>query len=162
MTESESEPDRRLTRYHDLVSGAVLAGIGAFFLVGGSYLPFGTVSAPGAGFFPVCLSVVLLLCATAIIIRSFGARTAGIAEDILFDARSWLVAFTLLAFLVYAYALESVGYIPCTLLLMLLMLHGFGRIDWRRSLVIAFITVIPAYGVFVKLGVPLPRGFMPF
>lgn len=157
----ESGSGGSLTKYRDLISGAVLSGVGIFLLVEASRLPFGTVSAPAAGFFPVCLSVALILSAAAIMIRSLLARPAAPEEAVLFDARSWFVVFTIFAFLLYAFALESIGYVPCTLLLMLLMLRGFGRLAWRRALLIAFITVIPAYGIFVKLGVPLPRGLMP-
>ena len=50
----------------------------------------------------------------------------------------------------------------CTLLILLLLMRGLGGLNWTRSLLIAISSVALSYLVFVQLGVPLPRGIMPF
>jgi hypothetical protein len=52
--------------------------------------------------------------------------------------------------------------VACTLLILLLLMRGLGGLNWIPSLLIAIPSVALSYLAFVQLGVPLPRGIMPF
>src|SRR5215467_14199984 len=124
-----------------------------FAIVEASHLPFGTLRAPDAGFFPLTLSVLLLVLAIAIVVGSFSeARPAE------FTARSWHVPVTAAAFMLYALTLQKVGFLVSTVLVLLLLMRGLGGMTWTRAVLIAVPGVVLAYLGFLELGVPLPRG----
>jgi hypothetical protein len=148
---------RRLAR-SDLISGVVLTLLGCFAVVEASQLPFGRVSAPDAGFFPIALSVMLTAIGAAITARSLLVEPLPME----FSARSWLVPLTAGLFLLYALCLQVIGYVVCTLVILMVLTRGLGGVSWTRSLLLAVPSVLLSYFGFLELGVPLPRGILPF
>ena len=49
-----------------------------------------------------------------------------------------------------------------TIALMLLVMRGLGGMSWKQSLLITVPGVMLSYIAFVQLGVPLPRGPLPY
>jgi|tagenome__1003787_1003787.scaffolds.fasta_scaffold20859157_2 hypothetical protein len=142
----------------DRLSGIFLAVLASLAMFEASHLPFGSIGAPDSGFFPLSVSTLLLVFACAIVLNSF-IRTSAPLE---FSARTWSVALTACAFILYAFAIPKAGFvIPTTLILMLLM-RGFGGMGWVRSALISFAMVLLTYMGFTWLGVPLPAGPLPF
>ena len=144
--------------HSDHMSGTILMLVAAFCLYESWHLPFGTVSAPDAGFFPRCLSVILLVFGAAITIQA----SARASQPVRFGERIWYVVIAALAFLVYAVTVQHVGYLIATLVVLLLLMRAFGGMSWTRSLIIAVPSIILSYLAFSKLGVPLPSGVLPF
>ena len=124
-----------------------------------SNLPFGSVRAPDAGFFPLSLSILLLIFAAGIVLNSFMSNNPHRTE---FSARSWYVVIAALAFVIYAVSLEKAGFVVATVIIMLIFMRGLGGMTWTRALFIAIPSVLLSYFAFVQLGVPLPRGPLPF
>jgi hypothetical protein len=58
--------------------------------------------------------------------------------------------------------LQKAGFVIATIALMLLVMRGLGGMGWKESLLITVPGVILSYLAFVQLGVPLPRGPLPF
>jgi hypothetical protein len=133
----------------------ILAGIAIWEA---SKLPFGSVRAPDAGFFPLSLAVLLFIFASGIVLNSFVSRT----EPIRLSVRSWNVLIGAMTFVIYAISLTKVGFVLATLVVMLLLMRGFGSMSWGRASLIAFPSVLLSYAAFVQLGVPLPQGPLPF
>lgn len=150
---------RALAARRDFVSGSVLFAASVFALWEALGLNFGTIRAPGSGFFPICLSVFLLIASAAIILKSLRATTSDLSPSHLGSPPVWIAA---VSFILYAVLLEQVGYVICTSLMLLLWTRGFGRMSWARSLVLTLASVGISYSGFVKLGVPLPHGILPF
>jgi hypothetical protein len=142
----------------DRLSGLVLAVIAAFAIYESSHLPFGAIWAPDAGFFPLSLSVLLLIIAFVGIVASF----LGQQERAEFWGRSSYVLIAGAALVIYALALPTVGFVVSTVAVLLLMTRGFGGMSWSRSVLISLVSVIATYAAFRELGVPLPRGLLPF
>jgi hypothetical protein len=140
------------------LSGGVLLVVAALALLEAIRLPFGAINAPDAGFFPQVLSILLLVSSIVILAQSF-ARDVEVAE---FDRRSWLVPIAAAVLIGYALVLPSVGFVLATTTVMLLIMRGLVRMPWLRAVVISLPTVLLSYLAFVKLGVPLPRGPLPF
>ena len=67
-----------------------------------------------------------------------------------------------LAFVVYALVLNKAGFVLATIAIMLLVMRGLGGMSWKQALLIAVPSVVFSYVAFVQLGVPLPRGPLPF
>ena len=121
-------------------------------------LPFGSVRAPDAGFFPLSLSFLLLLFGGGLVVGSFIIS----AEPARFSLRSWQVAVAAIAFVFYALVLNKVGFVLATTAVMLLVTRSLGGMSWKQALLIAVPSVVLSYCGFVQLGVPLPRGPLPF
>ena len=79
-----------------------------------------------------------------------------------FSSRSWYVVIGALAFIVYAVSMVKVGFVVATTVIMLIFMRGLGGMSWLQTLLIALPSVICSYFAFVQLGVPLPRGALPF
>jgi pimeloyl-ACP methyl ester carboxylesterase len=145
---------RFIAGHPDRISGIVLCAAGAFLFHESSTLPFGTLSAPDAGFFPRVLAGAMLLSGVALFIRA--CRTA--AETLDFTSRSWGVAATIALLFAYGALLERVGFLICTIGLLLVLMRFYGELGWKLSLLIAVPSVIATYLVFTQLGVALPAG----
>ena len=149
---------RRLSSHPDRLSGSVLIVAAAFAIFEASRLPFGTPRAPGAGFFPVCLSVLLLVAGLAIVLRSFTTAP----EPLRFTPQTWYVLVAAFTFVLYAFTVQTVGFVISTIAALLLLMRGLGGMSWTRAVIISVPAVTLSYLGFLKLGVPLPRGFLPF
>lgn len=149
---------RSLISQPDRVSGFSLALVAVLALSQAIHLPFGSVQAPDAGFFPVTLSVLLLLFALAVIANSF-VRAQQQPE---FTSRSWYMLAAAFGFIIYAVVVDKVGFVLTTSIILLLLMRAVGGISWVRALAIAVSGVVLSYLLFIELGVPLPRGVMPF
>jgi hypothetical protein len=147
-----------LLRNADRLSGVGLALIAAFAIYESSHLPFGAVWAPDAGFFPLSLSILLLIIAFIGILGSYIGQPVS-AE---FFTRSGYVAIAAVALIIYALALPTVGFVVATVMVLLLMTRGFGGMSWTRASLISLSAVLVTYVGFRKLGVPLPHGILPF
>ncbi len=142
----------------DRYSGMVLVLVAGFAVFEALHLPFGSIKAPDAGFFPICLSILLLVVAVIIVMRSYIVES----ERPDFTAQAWKVAIAAVALVVYALVLQTVGFLVATTVIMLMMMRGLGGMSWTRALLIAIPGVVVSYLGFLELGVPLPPGFLPF
>jgi hypothetical protein len=144
--------------YSDHLSGFFLMLVAGLGLVQSWHLPFGTISAPDAGFFPRCLCAILLLFGAAIIAQAF--VTAG--QPIRFGRRTWHVVIAAVILVLYAVTVQQIGYLIATFAVLLSLTRGLCGTSWARSLMIAVPGVILSWIAFSKLGVPLPTGILPF
>jgi len=142
----------------DRLSGSVLVLTASFAIFEASRLPFGTLRTPDAGFFPLCLSVLLLVLGVGIVVRSYAIEP----QPVEFPARAWYVLVAAAAFVLYALVVQIIGFLISTVVVMLLLMRGLGGMSWTRALVIAVSGVVLSYLGFLELGVPLPRGISPF
>jgi len=160
--ETVSEPSNsrigRLFGHPDRLSGAVLSLLAVVALIEAAPLPYGTVRAPDAGFFPKTLAALLLFFGLGIVLNSFLTK----AHAVQFTTRSWQVAIAAAAFIAYALVLQKAGFVIATIALMLLVMRGLGGMGWKQSLLITVPGVVLSYIAFVQLGVPLPRGPLPY
>ncbi len=155
---SEKQATRSYLSHPDLISGAVLVTFAIVALSDAWTLPFGSLRAPDAGFFPLSLSALLLLFGGGILVGAF----INPAERAHFSARSWQVAIAAAAFVLYALVLNKAGFVLATIGIMLLVMRGLGGMGWMQAVLIAVPSVVLSYTAFVQLGVPLPRGPLPF
>jgi len=147
-----------LLHHPDCISGVILMAFSIAALFDAWRLPFGSVRAPDAGFFPLSLSFLLLLFGGGLVVGSFIIS----AEPARFSLRSWQVAVAAIAFVFYALVLNKVGFVLATTAVMLLVTRSLGGMSWKQALLIAVPSVVLSYCGFVQLGVPLPRGPLPF
>jgi hypothetical protein len=137
----------------------VLTVFGIAGVAGAWPLPFGSFTRPGAGFFPLCLTVALALVSAAILVRSLGrpageARAAGPSRRGLARAGATLVALFL-----YAWALTALGFGAATFLFVAFLFRAIEPQRWPLVLGGAAATVLASHLLFrTWLGVRLPAG----
>jgi putative tricarboxylic transport membrane protein len=122
-------------------------------------LPFGSVSAPAAGFFPLVLSVLLALTSLLGFVAALRQREASLVEE---QSLTWKkILLTLGALLVFALAFERVGYLVATFLFIIFLLRVVEGKSWGLTLGVGLSAAIISYVIFgLLLGTPLPAGFL--
>jgi hypothetical protein len=135
-------------------------------------LPLGTMRAPGSGFFPLVLGLMLVAFAASQGICLYLARlrqaqaapvsSASSSSQWLGEGRRRVLLFMGSVALAVA-LLPTLGYALTSLLLMLALLRILGVASWPRIGAISAATAIACHLVFVRvLGIPLPAGLPGF
>ena len=142
------------------VAAVLLALAGYIFLAAGT-LPFGTMRVPQTAFFPRTLAVLLGIMSLILLARALAGREAlGGGEKI--ETQGWIrIAVTLMTLAGFALALEHLGFLLTTFLLMISLLRAIEAQKWRKVVVVALATALISYAIFSwLLGVPLPAGLL--
>ena len=122
-------------------------------------LPFGAITRPAAGFFPLCLASALTVVAAVVWLRALRGDTQVVAARA--SARGGLlrVAATLATLFAYAFALEHIGFGVATFVLIVVLLRAVEPQPWPLVLGGAVTAVVASHVLFrVWLGVRLPVG----
>ena len=143
---------------------ALVTSILFFMLAVGAFiesmkLPFGTVSAPAAGFFPTILAVLLALTSLFIFVDAL----RGSHDDVpLGEPLKWKkILLTLGSLLVFGLVFERLGYLLATFLFILFLLRAVERQSWGLALSVALSASLVSYIIFgLLLGTPLPAGLL--
>jgi putative tricarboxylic transport membrane protein len=122
-------------------------------------LPFGRLSAPGAGFFPKVLAAMLALVSFMGLLSTFGTNDLSTGSDLRLRWSKILLAVIML--LAFAALLESAGYLVTTFLFVLSLLRVVERKSWMQAGIVALSASSVSYIIFgLLLGTPLPAGFL--
>jgi uncharacterized membrane protein len=119
-------------------------------------LPIGNLRAPGSGFFPFALGLVLMALAAGQAIQLLLAKPkpAPAAEG---SGATRRVALFMGAVVLATALLKPLGYAPVAFLLMLALLQTLGVRKWHVSGLIALLSAAASHVVFVVwLKIPLP------
>lgn len=139
-------------------AAAVLLLFGLAGTVEAARLTVGDPGRPGPGFFPLSLAVALSLVALALLVRAPRPipKTGPAVPEPVHHAKA---AGTLLAGVAYACALEPLGFLATTLLLLLFLLRAIEPQPWTLTVTLSSAIALLTYLVFkVWLGVQLPAG----
>jgi putative tricarboxylic transport membrane protein len=147
-------------RKYDIISGLFLLAI-ALAICGGSFqLHVGTLTSPGAGFFPLVTGLTLGIFSILILVE---ARKSA-KETVKFwapKANKKGIYLTFLFILVYALLLERLGFIGTTVLFFLLVSRFVSGHRWATAVFFALVTSLATYFVFtILLHAPLPQGIL--
>ena len=149
-------------RRRELAAAGVLLAFGLFAVIQARGLRFGTVAAPGPGFFPLCLAVALSLAGVGLLVRAWRGEPAAAAAPA-HGVRRSAVAGTLASLLVYALVLERLGFLLATFALLVFFFRVLQRQSWLVVVAGSLATSIVSYLVFKTwLGVNLPGGLLRF
>ncbi len=140
-------------------SALVFMGMGVIILVALHRDPVGTLAAPDMAFFPVVLSILLIILSLILIGRSMN-ETWKKPERLL--GAGWPKLVPVIASLIaYTFLFEPLGYVLCTALLLILV-GKLANCSWKVSILISLICTFFSYAVFGwYLHIPLPSGVLP-
>ncbi|MCH1868778.1 tripartite tricarboxylate transporter TctB family protein [Nocardioides sp. CFH 31398] len=150
----EDEKDPGGTAYQ--VVGALVGlalGVGGIVLSLGYGL--GTLREPGAGMWPLIVSVLITVLSAALLVVG---RTLDDSER--FRRASLLPAVGAATFVALAFLMPVIGFEIPALLLCVVWLRFLGGETWRSTIVVSVVTVAAFYALFLYgLRVPLPHLF---
>jgi putative tricarboxylic transport membrane protein len=155
-----------------MIAAIALFGFGAATALASLSLPIGTLRAPGSGFFPLVLGLVLAALSVAQGVTLYRAQLerarseplspAAPASPTLGDDTRRVLLFLGAAAGAVA-LLPLLGYAFASLVLMLSLLRILGLVSWPLVAAISAATALACYLVFVRvLGIPLPSGLPGF
>ncbi len=143
-----------------VVSGMVLILVGAVFAVNSLKLGLGGINTPGPGLVPFGAACLLILFSIGVIVESLLAKKMAPLSGF-FKWQKWKpLVFVLAPLFIYAYIMETLGFIPATFFIMLLLFKISEKHSWKVSVFFSVITIILTYlafGYFMK--VEFPGGF---
>jgi putative tricarboxylic transport membrane protein len=117
----------------------------------------GNPKSPGAGFWPLLIALVMVGLGLALILRPT-PNAGGEAGE----SRWGKFGISLVTLLFYVAALEPLGYLLATAIMLLMQLRWVESRSWRSSIAIALVTAVVSLILFrVLLKVSLPTGVIP-
>ncbi|TDR94054.1 tripartite tricarboxylate transporter TctB family protein [Enterovirga rhinocerotis] len=159
----------------DRVTGGAVAALGAAAAYVGAQLPPVPGQEVGPAAFPTLIGLLLILCGGLIAFgvgRSFEDEAEAAVEEseVAHGAphaapptplRSLKAALPPALLLFYVLAVDRLGFVPTTFLMIVAMVFAFGG-RWRLALALGTIGPVAVHLVFYKLlRVPLPAGLLP-
>lgn len=144
----------------DRISGTFLFLFSLFIAVESCRMGLGTLRVPGPGFITFWAAVAVGIMSVAVVIRAWPAGGKGRGETLGFEKRSLQkIGLVILFLFLYAFTMESLGFIPVTLLLFALILGRIERKPWLLVAVVSIVVTAIAYLVFnIWLQSQLPEG----
>jgi putative tricarboxylic transport membrane protein len=145
----------------DVTVALSLIGLAVFILLEAGKLSFGSMRVPQTAFFPVVLATLLLILSLILLVGALRRAPTGRGIDRI-EAEGWFrIGATLVTLIGFAFALERLGFLLSTFLLMVLLLRAIEPQAWHKVLAVALVTSLVAYAIFGwLLGIPLPAGIL--
>ena len=146
----------------DLTASVVLFAIADGAIWYASRMPFGKLSAPQAGFFPLLIAIILAVLSIILFkqaINTKGEKQASTQSGSAWGGRPLLL--TIVSLFAFTIFFEHLGYLISTFLLMIFLLRVIGAVKWRWVVTVAFCTTGIFYLLFeVLLKIPFPSGLL--
>jgi putative tricarboxylic transport membrane protein len=147
-------------RNSELWGGLFWLAVGAFVVWAGRDMGLGRLHEPGPGFAFYWIGILMCGLALAVVGQALVAGGAPLAS--LWAGTRWgkvLVVVALL--LVYGVGFDAIGFIPCTLALLLALMWFVDPVDWRVALIVAVLATFGVWAALTKwLKIQLPAGVL--
>lgn len=143
-------------RIAERVYGMVFFGIGVCILWQGRDLTIGGFRSPGSGLFPMLIAVIMLV--LSVLLMIFPPKKEGGGPSV--SARSAVrISVVFVALLLYAFLLESLGFLIVSFVLTSLLFVAFGSGSYWRAILKGAVFTGLAYALFeILLKSNLPHG----
>lgn len=148
----------------DRISGFFWLFFGILVSIESARLGLGTLHRPGPGFLFFYAGIFVSIMALIILLRALAARKMeGIREKIFGGKNIGKAVYVLIAIFLYALLMESLGFIPVTLLLFLFVLGVLEKKRWIVAALTSIAVTVAAYLIFeIALHSQLPKGILGF
>ena len=149
----------------DRISGLFWLFFGILVSVESARLGLGTLRRPGPGFLFFYAGIFVSIMALIILVRALAAKKkVKAAQERIFGADNIRKAvYVLIAIFIYAGLMESLGFIPVTLMLFLFILGIIEKKRWIVAILTSIAVTAAAYLIFeTALQSQLPKGILGF
>jgi len=138
--------------------------LGAAVAYGSLRLGLGTLTHPGPGFLPFWCGVILAGLSVVVLLQGTWAWRTGDRAPVRgkWEGLRWSKsAYVVLAILIYTLTFNRLGFLLCTMLLLIFLLKAIDPESWPVTIATAVIASLAAFVVFALwLDVQLPRGVL--
>jgi hypothetical protein len=143
---------------NERISSLFFLLLSLFFLVASFGMPIGKPSAPGAGFLPLFLAVIMVLVSGGIAWKAF-IRPQTTSSEALEKGEVIRIVLLVVGFALYCALLSVVGFYVLSLLYLIYFMKLFSVPKWWTILLVAIITTVCSYFLFeLFLQIPFPKG----
>ena len=149
----------KIKSQRDFWSGLMFVVVGATFAIGATNYSMGTSARPGAGYFPLMLSVIMAILGAIVLFKSLTIESPG-GDPV--GSIAWKPLLIIVAAIaIFGILLERLGlFITVPILIIISSLAG-DEFRWRGVLISAVVLTLGSWAVFIlglKLTIPLwPR-----
>lgn len=149
-----------MIRNSELWGGLFWLAIGAFVTWSGRDMGLGRLSQPGLGF--AVFWVGILMCALALGVIGQALVSGGPTLASLWAGTRWRKVLVIIGLLlVYGAGFQAIGFILCTLALLLVLMWFVDPVDRRLATIIAVVATFGVWAALTKwLKIQLPAGFL--
>jgi drug/metabolite transporter (DMT)-like permease len=151
----------KIKSQRDFWSGLMFVAVGVVFAVGATNYSMGTSARPGAGYFPMILSVVMALLGAVVLFKSLTIETEG-GDPI--GAFAWRPLLVIVASIsTFGFALPVLGMFVTIPLLIIMVSFAGDEFDWIGVLLNCVVLTAGSWCVFIwglNLTIPLKPAFM--
>jgi putative tricarboxylic transport membrane protein len=146
----------------DRISGIFLILFSIWMVIESQRMGIGTLRMPGPGFIIFWAAVAVGIMAIAVVLRTWTSGESGKPEGPIFEKKNLpKIGLVILFLFLYAFFMESLGFIPVTLLLFVLLLGWIEKKSWLLVGVTSILVTAIAYFIFdVWLQAQLPAGLL--
>jgi putative tricarboxylic transport membrane protein len=147
-------------RKYDLTIRFFWLGLGLFVVIYSYALGLGKLIDPGPGLLPFLLGLIFLVLSAVRLVTVIQSRESGEIEEEEKKTEYWRIILIVIALLIWAFVLESLGFLIGTFILMTLLYRAAGFTKWYTAVFWGLITVFVTYFIFTYLGVRFPPGIL--
>ncbi len=152
----------KIKSQRDFLSGLMFIGVGCVFAVGSTNYSMGNSARPGAGYFPIILSVLLVLIGGIVVTRSL--LVGDEHDDGRVGAITWRpLLVVVLAIAVFGLTINTLGFALAVPLVIVISSFAGREFRWLGVVISAIALTIFSWLVFVvglKLTIPVWPGFI--
>jgi putative tricarboxylic transport membrane protein len=146
---------------YDLAIRIFWIALGLFVVIYSYTLGLGQFINPGPGLLPFLLGLIFLILATVRLRTVIRSQEDGTGEqEQKTKVEYWRLAMIVVALLIWAVVIESLGFLIATFILMTLLYRAAGFTKWYVAILWGLITVLATYFIFTYLGVRFPPGIL--
>jgi hypothetical protein len=150
------ERQLRIKSQRDFWSGLMFVVVGVGFAIGATNYSMGTSARPGAGYFPLGLSVIMAVLGAIVLFKSLTIETPG-GDPV--GSIAWKpLIIIVVAITVFGLMLESLGMIISVPVLIIIASFAGDEFRWKGVIASAIVLTAGSWAIFVlglKLTIPL-------
>ena len=151
----------KIKSQRDFVSGLMFIVVGVIFAVGATNYSMGSSAKPGAGYFPLILSVLMAILGGVVLFKSLTIETEG--GDPIGDI-AWRPLLVIVASIaVFGLALPRLGMFATIPLLIVMVSFAGDEFNWKGVVANSIVLTLFSWVVFIwglSLTIPLKPAFM--
>lgn len=149
-----------MIRNAEFWGGLFWLAIGTFVIWAGHDMGLGRLHQPGSGF--AFFWIGILVSAFALVIIGQALFSGGPTLGSLWQHTRWRRVLVVIGMLlVYGVGFEALGFIPCTLALLLILMWFVDPVDWWLAIIIAVVATFGVWAAMTKwLKIQLPAGIL--
>jgi len=150
----------KMLQNSELWGGLFWLLIGGFVMWAGHDMGLGRLHEPGPGFAFYWIGILMCALSLGVIGQALVAGGPSLTQ-LWAGTRYFKVFIVVVLLLAYGVGFEAIGFIPCTLALLLVLMWFVDPVDWRVALLVALLATFGVWAVMTKwLKIQLPAGVL--